>query len=370
MNHMDKTLKQKANICAICHDQCVSACPIFESTRRMSAYPSRLAMLAIELDRGGINGENIIQLLTDCIGCGACLEGCIYLDHPNDISPIVRWARHDIQASGKRKNQLWYETIKKNGSPFEDTYNQLSILNGNLDNSEIGDPILVYLDAATLHYAPQMAISTLELLSKLGYKNIVLSKNPYLGGELREYGYQEDFNEIARHIALEVNQISPKAIITSHPLSAYLFREVYPVEAGIDLQIPVYTLAEALYQNVGKFCSLRNSNLFLLQSNAESFRMGGGKGKQFFEFLGSKVYGLRTDNLIYRDMSYPDGEITEIESDPYELVRNRIFKAFSLSKADQIVTTSPEAFYWMQKDYPKLKITDLATFSKKVNEQY
>lgn len=364
MNHMDKSLKQKATICAICHDQCVSACPIFESTRRMSAYPSRLAMLAIELDRGGINGANIIQPLSDCIGCGACLEGCIYLDHPNDICSVVRWARNNIKDSEKREIEPWYEKIKKNGSPFEDTYTQLSVLNENLDSAEKGDPILVHLDASTLHYAPQMAISTLELLSKLGYKNIVLSKNPYLGRELREYGYQDDFYKIARQLIDEVNLIGPKAIITSHPLSAYLFREVYPIEIGIDLQIPVYTLAEALYKNVGQFCSLRNSNLFLLQSNTESFRMGGGIGKQFFESLGCKVYGLRTDNLIYRDMSYPDGEMIEIESGPYELVRERIFRAFSLSRADQIVTTSPEAFYWIQKDYPNLKITDMATFLK------
>ncbi len=358
MNKMNEMTEVAATICAVCHDQCVSACPVYEATRRMSAYPSRLAMLALELQRGGLRPDNDTALrLQDCIGCGACLEGCLYVDHPNDVTPAVRWARQVIRPQTALGMETFLEKIHKYGSPYADASERLAALKKELPDGYERESILLYADAATLHYAPEMALSTIRLLRQLGKQNIRLAEHVYAGGELREQGLDQEFRATVVLVTNEIRAAGPAMIIAIHPYSAYLLREVYPIEARVNLNVPVYTLAEFLASQQSRLIRLPGETVFLVQSAVESYRMDGRVGGSLLNGLGVHVSGYR-EELPYHDMSYPDGEIFGIEPDPRDLLRERITNAFLRSKAKQIVTTSPEAVV----GFPRIKVTDLASY--------
>lgn len=362
MNKMDASLENAATVCAVCHDQCVSACPVVEATRRMSAYPSRLAMLALELNRGGLSpSADLARSLQDCISCGACLEGCLYVDQPNDVTPVVRWARQATSRWTAPGLNAWVDKVRSTGSPYEDTRERLAALEAELPGSQTGELVLLYVDAATLHYAPEMAVASIRLLRQLGYQNLRLAEEVYPGGELREQGWPADFAAVAKKVAGEVKQVKPVRIITVHPNSAYLLRKVYPAEAGIRLDAPVFALPEVLEAHSNQLAPPGDLAVYLIQSAVESYRMGGGAGRKLLEALGVRVFGQRAD-LPYREMTYPDGEIFGIEPDPRDLIRERIVNAFHRSGASKIVTSSPEAFAGLHAAHSDIEVIDLATY--------
>ena len=120
---MNEELAQTALRCAVCHDQCISACPVFESTRQLAAYPSRKAMISREVDRQLLPpGEDAAKIMRYCIGCKACLETCLHKSNPVDITPVVRHTRRELYISGEISAEFkqLLERIEKWGNPYGD----------------------------------------------------------------------------------------------------------------------------------------------------------------------------------------------------------------------------------------------------------
>jgi Fe-S oxidoreductase len=360
---MNESLQNTATVCAICHDQCVSSCPVVEATHRMSAYPSRLAMLALEIHRQGLPVDaDLSRALLDCIGCGACLEGCLHVDQPNDVTPVVRWARQASAQYAPPGLQAWSQRVQATGSPYPGVPDQLAALKSARPSGDYNtQPLLLYADAATLHYAPGMALSALQLLQSAGNLNIVLADEIYPGGEWYQYGQQDNFVAAARRLAGELASIQPAKVVALNPYSAYLLREVYPAQAGVRLKAPVLTLAEALVGATLPQATPRK--VFLVQSACESYRMGGGAGQALLEKAGAQVFGKRQE-LPFREMSYPDGEVFGLEPDPRILIQARIWGAFHCSGAEVLVTTSPMALFALRTAASSPAVMDLATYLK------
>ncbi|MEA4906013.1 MAG: (Fe-S)-binding protein [Anaerolineaceae bacterium] len=360
---MNESLHHTATVCAVCHDQCVSACPVVEATHRMSAYPSRLAMLALEVHRQGLPVDaDLSRALLDCIDCGACLEGCLYVDRPNDVTPVVRWARQASAQYTPSGLQAWSQRVQATGSPYPGVSEQLAALKSALPSGEHSSPpLLLYVDAATLHYAPAMALAALQLLQSAGKLNVVLADAVYPGGEWYQYGQQDDFVAAARRLAGELAAIQPAKVVALNPYSAYLLREVYPAQAGVRLEAPVLTLAEALVDAIHGLPGAAPRKVFLVQSACESYRMGGGAGQALLEKAGAQVSGKR-DELPFREISYPDGEVFGLEPDPRLWIQKRILGAFQRSGAEVLVTTSPMALPALRAAAPGHPVMDLATY--------
>ncbi len=366
MNSMNSILEQAANICAVCHDQCVSACPVFESSRQMAAYPSRLAMMALELNKGGLPpNTSLAQGMNNCIGCNACLEACLYIDHPNDITPVVRWARQSLNRAGLAGDWVkeLVEEVDESGTPYGDMIPALIQAQATLPklNSLNAEKVLLYADAATLFYAPEIVASTVHLLQTLGVKNIHLAQQVYPGGELWQYGCIQEFERAAQKVAKEISIVKPAKIIAISPYCTYLLREIYPAELGLQLNAPVLMLAETIADLIEASPRQRLKPAYLILSSTEAYQIGAGAALRVMEKLGIPVIGFRED-LKYRWMSFPEGKVIGLEQDPKTVIQRRIVTAIEQSGVNEIVVTNAEALASLHSFFPEAQVVDLASF--------
>ena len=249
MKTLSTNLQDIVTKCSLCHDQCVSACPVVEMTGRQIAYPSRLASLAWELERGNLAADpETMRAMLHCIHCNACTSNCVYIDDPVDITPLVRYARQTLIESGQatpRMRQM-RERIQAWGNPYQEIQARLFELKHRFEDHSAASPTLVIADAAELAYAPEAAQASLQLLRQFGYRSLSISGHSYTGGELWQYGYSNEALTIAETLLKEIERSQAEAVITLSPSSAFLLRKSYPDAMGVSVPARVLTVAEAI----------------------------------------------------------------------------------------------------------------------------
>ncbi len=98
MRPFSAALLEISEKCSLCHDQCVSACPVVEISHNQIAYPSRLAGLSAGVSLGKLQpSEELMDALLLCVQCNACTDSCVYVDDPVDVTPLIRWAREYLR---------------------------------------------------------------------------------------------------------------------------------------------------------------------------------------------------------------------------------------------------------------------------------
>ncbi len=275
MSTLTPNLQTIATTCGLCHDQCVSACPVVESAQNLSAYPSRLATLAWELSRGNFQpGADAWQAFAHCIHCKSCMSNCVYLDAPVDVTPLIRWARHEILENDYISPQLqgMLDKISLHGNPYGDVQSALADVKNRYQDDMKPGGILVMVDAAQLALDPASVTASLHLLNLLGYTNISISEYSYTGWELWQYGCQSATMEIAQKIAQEITHLQPATVITLSPSSTYLLNQVYPQELGVLVPAPVVSLHEAVLARIDSLSgrlSIPAEPVFLVPSYSE-----------------------------------------------------------------------------------------------------
>ncbi len=239
-------LREAAQTCALCHDQCISSCPVVSATRSQTAYPSRLATIALEMDYGRLlSRSDVFLALQACVQCSLCTYNCVYQEAPNDIIPVIRSGRAYLVEQGCLTPGLeeLLQALDTWGNPYGDVQPALSQLSSTYPQNTAAGQALLFVGAPDLLWDSESVEKTLDLLARMGYESRI-STTVYAGEELWHYGLMERFAQLARHVVTEIEQIAPQVVISLSPASAKLLREVYPKILGIGFTIPVFTLVE------------------------------------------------------------------------------------------------------------------------------
>ncbi len=367
MNPLSANLQTIATNCSLCHDQCVSACPVVEMTSRLIGYPSRLATLAWELERGNLSADAETMLaMLHCIHCNACTRSCVYIDDPVDITPFVRYTRQKLiqkdQATPQMRQML--ERIQLWGNPYLDIQNTLNEMKVKFGQNRGAIKTLVIADAAELAYAPAAAHSGLRLLQRLGYNPLALSSQSYTGWELWQYGYGKELLGLAEALVKEIEHRNPEVVITLSPVSAYLLRKVFPEDLGISISAKVLSLPEAVLARLEQPTSPALSQLasiYLVMSCAETYQLQSFASREVLELFGITCLGI-PNNQPYHRSSFPEGLALELYPTPGNWFARKIAETVVNLHPDAIVCTAGMAWKAMHAYCPDLPVTHWSTF--------
>ena len=85
--------------CMLCHEPCLSACPVTMATRHHTYAPSRLAQAAWSARRGEVPWSAIADTLYYCIHCHQCTEACVYAEAPMEPGSMLLAVRQEMQTA-------------------------------------------------------------------------------------------------------------------------------------------------------------------------------------------------------------------------------------------------------------------------------
>jgi Fe-S oxidoreductase len=367
MSELTPDLQTIATTCGLCHDQCVSACPVVESSQNLAAYPSRLAALAWELSRGSLEPDaDSWQALAHCIHCNACTQNCVYIDQPVDVTPLVRWGREYLVQQGQAGPQIraLIETIRQHGSPFGDVRPALADLMSEFPGSPDLGGTLIVADASLLVLDLPSTKAGLRLLDRLGYRGIRLADQTYTGWELWQYGYRSDALEIARAVMHEVERVKPEVVVTLTPSSAYLLRHIYPKEMGISFQAPVMTLAEASLARIDSIPLrpvVQAEPVFLVPSYTEMNQLHSPAAREVLERCGVELTAL-PGRQPFRPPAYPEGICVDLNPQPGHQIAKRIAKMADASGRSLVLCTTAFSLQAMRAALPGRPVRDWSSF--------
>lgn len=83
--------------CMLCHEPCISACPITVASGHQTYAPSRLAQAAWAARQGVVPWAGIADTLYYCIDCKQCTDACVYTEEPMNPGAMLLDLRHEMQ---------------------------------------------------------------------------------------------------------------------------------------------------------------------------------------------------------------------------------------------------------------------------------
>jgi heterodisulfide reductase subunit C len=368
MSELTPHLQTIATTCGLCHDQCVSSCPVVESSQNLTAYPSRLAALAWELSTGRLEpGSDEWQALAHCIHCNACTQNCVYIDQPVDVTPLVRWGRQVLVERDQTSPQMRavLETIRRHGNPYGDIRHALKELQDEFPGSLGPGATLVIVDAAQLALDLPSAKAGLRLLERLGCAGIRVADLTYTGWELWQYGCRSNALEIARAVQREVERVKPEAVVALSPSNAYLLRDIYPHEMGISIQAQVMALAEAVLARIDSIPPHRPTvetvPVFLVPSFTELNQLHSPASREVLVHFGIEQTALPS-RQPYRPPAYPEGLCIDLDPQPGHLIANRIARMVDSADPCLVLGTTAFSLQAMRAALPGRTVKDWSEF--------
>jgi len=367
MNSLPSDLQTISTQCSLCHDQCVSACPVVEMTHRQIAYPSRLATLAWELDRGNLAADaETMRAMLHCVHCNACTDACVYVDTPVDVTPLVRHARRILIENGQASPQMrqMYEEFLAWGNPYRDLHPIYEALKGEFSQNIETGGTLVIADACELAYAPDSARASLRLLQQAGYRPMALADQTYTGWELWQYGYRGEALKLAEALAGEIRRRSPVDVITLNPTSAYLLRKVFPDDLGISIPANVITVPEAIQARLDQALMPlpeRRASVYLVMSSAETYQLYSYAARHVLDRCGITGPGIQKHQPYHR-ASFPEGLHPDISPTPGDWIAERIARSAAVERPDAIVCTAAFGLKAMREACPVIPVVDWSNF--------
>jgi len=345
MRPFSAALQEISEKCSLCHDQCVSACPVVEFSHSQIAYPSRLAALSAGVSTGTLQPSNeLLDALLFCINCNACTDSCVYVDNPVDVTPLIRWAReYLVEASqGTGAMRQLHATIQLVGNPYADvgqTYAKLG--EGHPSTLNKGGTLLI-ADASELASAPELADTAIELLEKMGYPRVALSDSIYTGWDLWQYGYREDAIKIAESILREIQESQPEVIVPLSSASAYMLRTIYPGEFGISIPAAILTVPEAILARLETVRVTQQDlgcSVFLVFSHTETHQLHSLAARQVLERLGVTCVNPGY-SLAHHGDSFPEVSVPALAPIRSADLASRIAEAADIIRPERVICTS------------------------------
>jgi len=215
-------------ICGKCGDCGTSGTQISTAKRHVSepcpvknilgfeAYDARGRILIMKrlLENNFKITDNFLNWAYACTECGSCQETCLAIEGGIDTPLLVESLRQDLVNNGYKleKHENILESILKNQNPYnEPKATRFDFLDGALEPSE-GDYIL-YLGCTASYRQQEIALSSVELLKNLGIKFVILKDEPCCGSILKRYGYEKEFEKIAKSNLKQLEEKGIKKVI-------------------------------------------------------------------------------------------------------------------------------------------------------------
>jgi Fe-S oxidoreductase len=221
---------------AIAHDQDLFAAPEVAAQRRLTLAPSRRALL-LELVRRGVIGwtPDVVDAVYAGLNAGVQHAFSVYRGDPDgwpDETDYVRAARADIVDAGCAPPYVGViaERFAVHGTPL-----------GALPGDERAGSVVLFIDSATRHLAPETAEAARRLLSALAPDFGELSTSTS-GYELYDLGLWDAAREAAERTAAALRRLGAMTVVTESPEAAYAMVRLYP-QLGIELDAHVLHLS-------------------------------------------------------------------------------------------------------------------------------
>jgi len=228
--------------CSMCHDQCVSSCPMFTVKRTTTVYPGRKVYLARCLAKDEIEcDESLANSLYQCFGCRLCKTFCVYGIKGKPMDPVSLFyaARHEIIKKGIKSENLKIAEgcINEFGNLYGDVSKSLSKVKAiNVTGRDIG--IIYLVDAEVLTLNPEAPMAAVKIMNKKGIKPII-SDIFETGYDFYALGFFDKAMSFAKKIANYLNNSSAKKLVISSPKTYYALTEWFK-EIGIEIKKEVF----------------------------------------------------------------------------------------------------------------------------------
>jgi len=359
--------------CAICHDQCLSSCPIFSTVRKTTVYPSRKAQIANSLLIKELDwDEDSAELFYYCCGCRQCNNNCVYLDDPKDPIPIFQAARYEAMKQGVKLDFVKEieEKIKKHGSLYGDLSNELKDIKNNVETDE-NARILYLVDDETIALSLNSAKSTIKLMKNSKIK-FLISSMINTGIDVKALGFFNIAEEMAKEMTDYLNKQDIDKIIVSNPKTYYALTSWYK-EMGLKVKKDIELETTFFYEQFivkKKKLAERENNIpnFIMLDKVGTYQDGSYMARYIMDFdkprrlvrpLFSHYKEMRTnrkDAVPAAPANYPLGLP---ESTIEGITKLRVVDIEDI-KADYVITSDPLTYHALKKYWNENKVLSIS----------
>lgn len=243
--------------CRRCHDQCVSACPVFRVTGDTRYYPSRLAQAALELVHRAQTtwpSHALDLFFTGCVLCGLCEAQCVYLSQPKNAYDMVLTMRERL--AGAYDVRSIYHDVRRAlllerdvDEGFSDLLSQVTDARvvsaeggaGSVTFAPEGEEVLVLVDPYSAAWMTGGVAALIKLLQASGKRVAVADRPVELGGTLWQAGLAREAGREFQLWKKALQELGFAAIVTTLP------SDVWYWSRGADKSgLRVMTAVEAL----------------------------------------------------------------------------------------------------------------------------
>ncbi|TXT57450.1 MAG: hypothetical protein BAJATHORv1_10152 [Candidatus Thorarchaeota archaeon] len=240
---MNDEMASDVRMCAACPKMCRHVCPTFFAWRSDAPTPHGRALLLHQEIKGVRElDERAIQVLYQCLECSHCLTWC----KPEiDIASIVESRRTELAEEGRQPTAIkdLVSIVRSNHNPFDEPHSK------RLEKLELPtskNPDIVYFTGCTSAYQEEeIANSTINVLSRLGFKVALLEDEWCCASPLFRTGSLEAALEQANHNVEILNAHSAEKIVVSCPGCLRALTIDYP-KHGLEITKPIYHISQFL----------------------------------------------------------------------------------------------------------------------------
>jgi len=222
--------------CALCPNMCKFDCPVLAAAQNDATSPSGKARLAYLIETGRIDSSDAVDLIYACCNCDACREWC-----PFDFSAgdILRGVRADL---------VGQKQMPPEAAELHQHLQEHHVLHDRAirpDAARQAD-VLYYMGCEVASAHPEIAKAMTALLDD---SCAMLPEEWCCGAPLYSLGFDDTFEEFARHNAAALEESGCSQLVCSCPTCTYMYREIYP-SIGVDLPVEVQHSTEYLHERV------------------------------------------------------------------------------------------------------------------------
>ncbi len=212
------------------------------------AYSAKGRVMIInDLIEGNLEiNQDIADLAYACNICKNCQETCMATADGIRIPDMMEALRKDLVANGFsiQKHEEIESSIINEFNPYKETKDLRLKVFGNRDFPQKAE--VVYFTGCTSSYREkEIAVTTVELLSKIGINYTILPNERCCGSVLLRLGREKAFGDLAKHNIESIKNTGAKTVITACA-GCYRTWKIDVIKAGYKYDFRVLHITEFL----------------------------------------------------------------------------------------------------------------------------
>jgi heterodisulfide reductase subunit D len=189
-------------------------CPV-KNVLGFEAYDARGRIIIMKrlLENNMELDDSFIDWAYTCTECGSCRETCLAIEGGIDTPLLMDALRNDLVDNNIRleKHEQILQSIKDDQNPYNEPKSERFAF---LDDAEKyfqneNAEYILYIGCTESYRQQNVALATIELLEHLGIEFVILKEEPCCGSILKRYGYNQNFEQIAKS---NLNQLEEMGI--------------------------------------------------------------------------------------------------------------------------------------------------------------